>query len=74
MRSKLLEEAMRSRIAAERKLTPEQRIEAHLVHSRLVAELAEAGRKLRQKERSSQNCDHSAPNMSRKVAADSGKD
>ncbi|HEX2652863.1 MAG TPA: hypothetical protein VHN11_04350 [Xanthobacteraceae bacterium] len=53
MRSKLLEEARRSRLAAHQKLTPEQRLGAYLVHNRLVAQLREAGRQMRESARPS---------------------
>ena len=45
MRSKLAENARRELVEANQKLTPEQRLEAFLVHSRLIAELREAARR-----------------------------
>ena len=46
MESRLANEARRALVAATQKLTPEQRVEAFLVHSRLLAELCEAGRNM----------------------------
>jgi hypothetical protein len=46
MESKLAKEARRALVAENQKLSPEQRLEAFLVHCRLVAELREAGREL----------------------------
>jgi len=44
MESRLASEARRALVAATQKLTPEQRVEAFLVHCRLLAELRGAGR------------------------------
>jgi hypothetical protein len=46
MESKLAMDARRALVAATQKLTPEERLEAHLVHSRLVAALREAASRL----------------------------
>jgi hypothetical protein len=46
MQSKLANEARRALVAANQKLSPEQRLEAYLVHCRLVAQLREASRNL----------------------------
>jgi hypothetical protein len=51
MKSKLAMEARRALVAATRKLSPTQRLDAFLVHSRLVAELHAAGEKLRESKR-----------------------
>jgi len=47
MQSKLAEEAKRALLEANQRLTPEQRIRASVAHSRVIARLQEAGRKLR---------------------------
>jgi hypothetical protein len=44
MRSKLAESLKRSLLESNQRLTPEQRLEAFLVHCRLIAELHRAGR------------------------------
>jgi hypothetical protein len=45
--SKLAQQLRQELIAATQALTPEQRLEAFLEHSQLMAELYEAGRRLR---------------------------
>ena len=47
MLSKLAQEARRTLVAETQRLTPEQRLEAFLAHSRLLTELYLAGQKLR---------------------------
>jgi hypothetical protein len=47
MKSKLAEAAERALVDATQRLSPEQRVNAFLVHCRLVTELYQAGRKLR---------------------------
>lgn len=47
MESRLANEARRALVAATQKLTPEQRVEAFLVHCRLLAELRGAGAALK---------------------------
>jgi hypothetical protein len=47
MRSKRTYEANRALVADTQRLTPEQRVEAFLAHSRLLTELYLAGQKLR---------------------------
>jgi hypothetical protein len=47
MRSKLAEYLKQSLLESNQRLTPEQRLEAFLVHSRLVMELHRAGREAR---------------------------
>jgi len=47
MESKLAKEAERELVEATQRMSPEQRINAYLVHCRLVMQLYEAGRKLR---------------------------
>jgi hypothetical protein len=49
MRSALASQQRRDLVAATRRLTPEQRLEAFLVHSRLMAELYQSGRELRRR-------------------------
>jgi hypothetical protein len=46
MQSKRAKEARKALIAANQSLAPEQRLEAFLVHCRLMAELREIGRNL----------------------------
>jgi hypothetical protein len=46
MQSKIANEARRALVAATQKMTPAERLEACLVHSRLLAELHEAGQRL----------------------------
>jgi len=47
VQSKLAQQARRALVAATQRLTPEQRLEAFLAHSRLLTELYLAGEKLR---------------------------
>lgn len=47
MRSKLAQQQRRELAAAILRLTPEHRLEAFLVHSRLMADLQRCGRELR---------------------------
>lgn len=47
MQSKIAKEARRALIAATQKLSPTERLEASLIHSRLLAQLHEAGSRLR---------------------------
>ena len=47
MESKLANQAKLSRLAAARRLTPEQRLNAFLAHCQLIMELHAAGQKLR---------------------------
>jgi hypothetical protein len=47
MQSKLADESRRLLVAESQKLSPEQRLDAFLVHCRLMAEIHAAGRKLR---------------------------
>jgi hypothetical protein len=47
MVSKLARDARRMLLAASQRLTPEQRLDAFLAHSRLMLELHRAGRRLR---------------------------
>jgi len=47
MRSKLAQETTRALVAQTQRLTPEQRLEAFLAHSRLLTELYLAGQKSR---------------------------
>ena len=47
MQSKLAQQARRALVAATQRLTPEQRLEAFLAHSRLLTELYLAGKTLR---------------------------
>jgi hypothetical protein len=49
MQSNLAKEAERALIEASQRLSPEERLNAFLAHCRLVMELYEAGRKLRQR-------------------------
>lgn len=53
MDSKLAREAKRASLAANQKLSPEQRLNAFLAHSRLVVALFEAGKRLRAEARRS---------------------
>jgi len=52
MRSKLAEQARRELLEADQKLTPEERLEAYVEHARLVVELYDAGKRLRDAEKS----------------------
>jgi hypothetical protein len=47
MESKLAKAAERALVEATQRLNPEERLNAFLVHCRLVTELYEAGRKMR---------------------------
>jgi len=47
MSSKLATDARRALVAANQRLTPEQRLNAFLAHSRLMLELHRAGQRLR---------------------------
>ena len=47
MESKLATDARRALLAASQRLTPEERLNAFLAHSRLMLELHEAGKRLR---------------------------
>ena len=47
MESKLAEAAERALVEATQRLSPEDRVNAFLAHSRLVVELYEAGQKMR---------------------------
>jgi hypothetical protein len=47
MKSKLAEAAEKALVEATQRLSPEQRVNAFLTHSRLVMQLYEAGRKMR---------------------------
>ena len=47
MESNIAKAAERALVAATQRLTPEERLNAFLVHCRLVTELYEAGRKMR---------------------------
>lgn len=47
MQSKIAYEARRALISATQKMSPAERLEASLIHSRLLAQLHEAGRRLR---------------------------
>jgi len=47
MFSKLAEEARAAMIAAMQRLSPEERLNAFLVHSRLMVELQQAGQSIR---------------------------
>jgi hypothetical protein len=47
MESKLAAEAKRSLLAANQRLTPEQRLDAFVVHCRLMMELYHAGQRIR---------------------------
>jgi hypothetical protein len=47
MESKLAKDAERALIEATQRLSPEERLNAFLVHSRLVTQLYEAGQRLR---------------------------
>jgi hypothetical protein len=47
MKSKLAEAAEKALVEATQRLSPEQRVNAFLAHSRLIMQLYEAGRKLR---------------------------
>lgn len=51
MKSKLAEEAKRLLVEATQRLTPEERLNAHLTHWELMIELYEAGKKIRETER-----------------------
>lgn len=51
MKSQLAEQARRELLEAEQKLTREERLEAYVEHSRLMVELHDAGKKLRDAER-----------------------
>ena len=51
MRSKLAEQARRELLEADRKLTAEERLEAYVEQSRLLAELYDAGKELRDAEK-----------------------
>jgi regulator of ribonuclease activity A len=55
MYSKLASEARQARLAALRRLTPEQRLKAFLTNWRLMMELYEAGRKIRESRRACTN-------------------
>jgi hypothetical protein len=46
MQSKLADNARRELIEATQKLTPEQRLDAFLVHSRLIAELRDSASRI----------------------------
>lgn len=48
MESKLAKDGERALVESTQQLSPEERINAFLVHSRLVTELYEAGRKIRE--------------------------
>ena len=50
MQSKLAEQAERALIEATQRLSPEERLNAFLVHCRLMMELYEAGQQARLKE------------------------
>jgi hypothetical protein len=47
MESKLATEAERALVQATQRLSPEERVNAFLVHCRLITELYEAGEKIR---------------------------
>lgn len=47
MQSKLAADARRALLAASQRLTPEERLNAFLAHSRLMLELRRAGERLR---------------------------
>jgi hypothetical protein len=47
MKSKLAEAAEKALVQATQRLSPEQRVNAFLTHSRLIMQLYEAGRKMR---------------------------
>ena len=51
MKSKLAEESKKALLKANQRLTPEQRVRASAAMSRVIAELQEAGRKLRERRR-----------------------
>ena len=48
MRSKVAEASRRALLEMARRMTPDQRLEAFAAHSRLLAEIHEAGKKLRE--------------------------
>jgi hypothetical protein len=47
MQSKLAAQSKESQLAANRLLTPSQRLDAYLVHCRLMSDLYDAGRRFR---------------------------
>ncbi len=51
MKSKLAEESKKALLKANQRLTPEQRIQASVAMTRVIAQLQEAGRKLRERKR-----------------------
>ena len=51
MKSKLAQESKKALLQANQRLTPARRIQASLAQSRVIAQLQEAGRKLRQRPR-----------------------
>jgi len=51
MKSKLAQESKRALLEANQRLTPPERLRASLAHSRVIAQLKEAGRKLRERRR-----------------------
>ena len=52
-RSKIMEEKRRALVEKERRMTPEQRLQAYVEHSRLVMEFSNAGMKDRASSNSS---------------------
>ncbi len=51
MKSKLAKESRKALLEANQRLTPEQRVQASVAQSRVIAQLQEAGRRLRERSR-----------------------
>src|SRR5207245_2809790 len=51
MKSKLAKESRKALLEANQRLTPEQRVQASVEQSRVIAQLQEAGRRLRERSR-----------------------
>ena len=49
MKSKLARESRKALLEANQRLTPEQRVQASVAQSRVIAQLQEAGRRLRER-------------------------